>query len=71
MRRNTDNHGKWGQMRHYLPIFLFLWVALFGDVMTLQAQTDSKFVSGVVMDKKLGETIPGVAVAIWQNGQLV
>lgn len=36
-----------------------------------QSATDSKFISGVVIDKKIGETIPGVAVAIWQEGRLV
>ena len=66
--------------KHLLSSVLLCY-ALLGSSLTLyavpiemslpQAETESKFVSGVVIDKKIGETIPGVAVAIWQDGRLV
>lgn len=37
----------------------------------LQNETASQFVTGVVVDAKTGETIPGVAVSVYQGGHLV
>ena len=36
-------------------------------VAVLQNDTPSKFATGVVVDKRTGETMPGAAVAVWQQ----
>ena len=40
-------------------------------VAVLQNDTPSKFATGVVVDKRTGETMPGAAVAVWQGGHIV
>lgn len=80
MRRQTDSSKEilysakrlFAKSLMYITFCLGLGLSVIDVTAAIpQAITESKFVSGVVIDKKLGETIPGVAVAIWQEGRLV